>query len=219
MSDIGHMRREYQGRSLDPANAEVDPMRLFARWFDQAQADNAGPWYEPNVMNLATVDAHGLPDARIVLLKQFDETGLVFYTNYHSAKGLQLARCPHGAAVFHWVNLQRQVRFRGVVDQVDRQTTEQYWSTRPRGSQLGSAVSTQSQPVGSRIELERMMDELDRAHRQGPIPCPENWGGYRLIPSSVEFWQGQANRLHDRLLYQLRTDEHGDRWAITRLAP
>lgn len=219
MSDIGHMRRDYQGQPLDPANAQADPMGQFARWFDQAQADNAGPWYEPNVMNLATVDERGLPDARIVLLKQFDEAGLIFYTNYLSTKGRQMARCPHVAAVFHWVHMQRQVRFRGAVDQVDRRTTERYWASRPRGSQLGSAVSTQSQPVGSRVELERMMDELDRTHRDRPIPCPADWGGYRLIPSSVEFWQGQANRLHDRLLYQLRTDEQGDRWSMTRLAP
>ncbi len=185
-------------------------------WFDEA-ADPSHAIVEPNAIQLATVDAAGRPSVRTVLVKTLDERGIVFYTNYDSAKGADLSARPYASAVFAWLALERQVRLSGPVSRVNRDETEAYFSSRPRGSQLGAWASPQSQVVGSRAELEAQMLDVEQRFGDGPVPVPPNWGGYLLRPESVEFWQGRADRFHDRIRFRRPSDSGA--WITERLAP
>ena len=217
--NLEDMRRQYQHATLDTPDVAVNPMDQFRQWFDQAVEVNTGEWFEPNAMTLATATTDGMPSARIVLLKDIDDDGLVFYTNYASQKGRELSVNPNAAAVFHWPALERQVRLTGPVEQVSRERSEAYFHKRPRGSQLGAAVSNQSEVLPSREVLEEKLSQLERNYaEEDVIPLPETWGGYKLRPLEVEFWQGRPNRLHDRLRYQ-RDAVDASAWIIERLAP
>lgn len=194
-------------------DVDPDPLRQFARWFEDARAAGV---FEPEAMALATATPEGAPSVRMVLLKGHDERGLVFFTNYRSRKGRELEANPQAALLFHWKELGRQVRVEGTVTRVSREETEAYARTRPRGSRLSALASPQSEVVASREELEARVRELDAAHPGDDVPVAEWWGGYRLAPRAWEFWQHGEHRLHDRLRYR-RLPEGG--WAIERLAP
>lgn len=209
---IAELRREYARERLEQANAALDPSVQFARWFQEAL--NAG-FTEPNAMTLATADAQGRPSARIVLLKGYDERGFVFFTNYASRKGEELARNPCAALLFHWVELERQVRIEGSVAKVAEEESDIYYRSRPLASRLGAWASPQSQVLAQREELEARLAQLSAEYGEDP-PRPPHWGGYRLAPSVLEFWQGRESRLHDRLRY---TREGPGQWRIERLAP
>jgi pyridoxamine 5'-phosphate oxidase len=191
--------------------AEGDPRRQFELWFDEARAVVA----VPEAMALATAGVDGAPSARMVLLKQLDETGFVFYTSYESRKGRELAENPRVALLFHWHSLGRQVRVEGRAESLTREESEAYFRTRPRGVQIGAHASQQSQPIGSRAELDRRHAELAARFEGDDVPLPEFWGGYRVVPEEYEFWQHRDDRLHDRLRY--RPVPGG--WAIERLQP
>ena len=193
-------------------DADPDPIQQFDRWFQEALA--AEPEL-PEAASLSTAGADGRPSARIVLLKEFDEQGFVFYTNYDSRKGRELDENPHAALVFHWRQLKRQISITGRVDKVSREQSEGYYKTRPRGSQIGAHASRQSQVIGSCKVLEERFAELTAEYEGEEILLPSYWGGYRLHPETLEFWQGRPDRLHDRLLY---TRSDGG-WQIERLAP
>jgi pyridoxamine 5'-phosphate oxidase len=197
---------------LDELRAGEDPVALFAAWFEAARKSG---FYLPESMSLATADAAGRPSVRMVLLKGFDESGFVFYTNYESRKARDLAENPWAALCLHWNVLQRQVRVRGPVSKVTSEESEAYFRTRPRGSRVGAWASRQSSELPDRAELERRYAELERRYAGEEVPLPEFWGGYRVVPEVMEFWQGRANRLHDRLEY--RRDDAG--WSVRRLYP
>lgn len=197
---------------LDAESLDPDPMRELERWIDAAR--EAG-MLEPTAMTLATAGADGIPAARIVLFKGLHENCPTFYTNYASRKGRMLSENPHAALVFWWDQMERQVRIEGRVEKLPREISEAYFASRPRESQLSAAVSRQSRPVASRTELDARMDEAAERIGDGAIPCPEQWGGYRLLPARVEFWQGRHGRAHDRLLYE----QANSGWRILRLEP
>jgi len=201
-----------RARPLLEQDVDPDPLRQFERWFEEARAVVRAP----EAMVLATADADGAPSARMVLLKQAADDGLVFFTNYESRKGRDLAATSRAALLFYWDPLGRQVRVEGVVEHVPRASSEAYFRTRPRGAQLSAAVSRQSSPVGSRAELEARRDELERALGDADVPPPAHWGGFLLRPETWEFWQHREDRLHDRLRYG--RDESGV-WRIDRLEP
>jgi pyridoxamine 5'-phosphate oxidase len=206
------MRREYSRTGLGEADVDADPVVQFGRWFEQAT--QAG-LLEPHAMTLATATPDGRPSARMVLLRGFDERGFCFYTNYESRKGAELAANPRAALVFWWDKLERQVRIEGRVERTSRSESEAYFASRPPGSQLSAAASPQSRVIEDRAALERRVAELATTVPDGRLPLPGFWGGYRLVPQVVEFWQGRPNRLHDRLRYR----RAGDGWRIERLAP
>ncbi len=210
--NIADLRRDYALARLDEDSISADPIAQFHAWFDEA---NRAEVPEPNAMTLATVDSDGRPHARIVLLKEADAYGFVFFTNYQSAKGAELAGNPHAALVFLWKELERQVRIEGLVSAVSAAESEAYFRTRPHGSQLGALASNQSRVVADRATLDQRFAELDARYRDRDIPRPAHWGGYRLGAERIEFWQGRQSRLHDRLLY-LRTDQG---WLVQRLEP
>ena len=210
---IADLRQEYMFRGLDESDLDPDPFVQFRSWFDQAVAAQVP---EPNAMTLATAGADCRPSARLVLLKGFDASGFVFYTNYESRKARELAANPWAALVFFWPQLARQVRIEGQVEPVAPHESDAYFHSRPRGSQLGAWASHQSQVISSRAVLDQRMQELTAAYQARPVPRPPYWGGYRLAPTLVEFWQGRPNRLHDRLRYR-RLEDGG--WLIERLAP
>ncbi len=210
---VAALRKEYMTQGLAESELDPDPFRQFAVWFDAALAAHLS---EPNAMALATASPDGRPSARMVLLKGFDERGFVWYTNYESRKGEELAVNPQAALVFFWVELSRQVRIEGPVTPVSPEESDTYFHSRPRGSQIGAAASHQSQVLASRESLERRAAELEAEYSGQEIPRPSYWGGYRLSPMLIEFWQGRPNRLHDRLRY--RRLENG-RWLIERLSP
>jgi pyridoxamine 5'-phosphate oxidase len=210
---IADLRKEYMFNGLRRADVDPNPFRQFQVWFDQAVA---AALMEPNAMTLATATPDGRPSARMVLLKGFDERGFDFYTNYESRKGRDLAANPWAALVFFWVDLARQIRIEGRAEPLPPEVSDAYFDSRPPGSRLGAWVSRQSQVIGGRDALDRRMRELEREYTDQPIPRPPYWGGYRVAPVSIEFWQGRPNRLHDRLRY--RRDDSGA-WLIERLSP
>ncbi len=210
-ADLARMRRQYVAAGLTEADLAPDWTIQLGRWLaDAVRADLP----EPNAMVLATASADGRPSARTVLLKGYDAAGLVFYTNYDSRKGTELNANPRACLVFPWIGLSRQVVVIGDVSVVSREQSERYFHSRPRGSQLGASASPQSTVIGSRADLDEAWQRGEREH-PGEIPLPDRWGGFRVRPLSVEFWQGQTDRLHDRLRY--RRTESG--WSIERLAP
>ena len=199
-------------RGLPDADPGLDPIQLFGQWF--AAARKAGILL-PEAMTLATASADGAPSARMVLLKGFDERGFEFYTNLGSRKADELTANPRAALCFHWGVLQRQVRIEGDVTQLSRKASAAYFRTRPRGSQVGAWASRQSQPLEDREMLARRVREIEKRFEGGEVPLPDFWGGYMLEPQRIEFWQGRADRLHDRLLFQ----REGDGWSSRRLHP
>jgi pyridoxamine 5'-phosphate oxidase len=214
MSLLPHDVRVDYGRSrLQEGDVAPDPIEQFRVWFAEATAANIP---EANAMTLATADASGAPSARVVLLKGIDDRGFTFFTNYDSRKARELTANPRAALCFFWQPLERQVRIEGTVEKVSRAESEEYFSRRPRQAQIGAWVSQQSSPITSRAELERLEAELQKRFGDGPVPLPEYWGGYRVVPHAIEFWQGRPSRLHDRLLYTL--NDGGD-WTLRRLSP
>jgi pyridoxamine 5'-phosphate oxidase len=210
---IADLRQEYSRQGLNEAEVDPDPLALFGTWLAEAIRAQV---YEPNAMTLATVSAEGRPAARMVLLKGFDAAGFVFYTNYTSRKGQELAQTPWAALVFWWGELERQVRIEGPVTPVAAAESDAYFASRPWGSRLGALASPQSQIIDSRQQLEQRLAELEAEYAQRDPPRPPHWGGYRLAPLVIEFWKGRPNRLHDRLRYQRQDDGS---WRIDRLAP
>ncbi|WP_275271901.1 pyridoxamine 5'-phosphate oxidase [Limnobacter sp. P1] len=209
---IADLRKDYTQATLDEADALANPLDFFKLWFDQAlNADLP----EPNAMTLATVNAKGRPSARIVLIKGLDARGITFFTNYESRKGQELAQNPHAAILFHWTELERQVRIEGRVEKCSPEESDAYYLSRPAGSRLGAWASPQSQVIDSRAVLEARVRQAQEEQRGDPQTRPPFWGGYRLVPDFFEFWQGRPSRLHDRLAYTLQ----GDSWAMSRLAP
>ena len=210
---LAALRQEYALDSLNEADVDPDPIRQFQRWLDEAIKAELP---EPNALTLATADRTGRPFARVVLLKDCDAEGFVFYTNYRSDKGQQLAENPHAALVFLWLELERQVRVEGMVSKVSPAESEAYFHTRPRESRLGALASRQSQIVADRQTLDARYQQLAAQYPDDNIPIPNQWGGYRVKPEMLEFWQGRHGRMHDRLCYRRRRT--GD-WRLERLEP
>lgn len=209
---ISQIRTDYTLHTLNKGDVEPHPIRQFNRWLDEALTAKVS---EPTAMHLATATKEGKPSGRIVLLKDTNKEGFTFFTNYDSRKGLELEENPYGCLTFFWIELQRQVRIHGTIKKVANQTSEAYFSTRPRGSQISALASPQSREVENREELESKVGNAAREYEHKEVPRPAHWGGYVLIPTEVEFWQGRASRLHDRLLYE----GEGNDWTIVRLAP
>lgn len=209
--NIASLRRDYMGESLNETDVDADPFAQFQRWFDEALRAELPM---ANAMTLATAGADGAPSARIVLLKGIDHDGFVFYTNYLSRKGRELAANPRAALLFHWTDLEREVRIEGGVEKVSAAESDEYFASRPLGSRHAAIASPQSETVASRADLEARFAAAAAMHGE-TAPRPPHWGGYRVKPVSVEFWQGRPSRLHDRLLYT----RQGDRWTLARLAP
>jgi len=211
--NLDDLRREYTQRGLREEDLAADPFTQFGAWFDEvAQADIR----EPNAMTLATATPDGRPSARMVLLKGVDARGFVFYTNHESRKGNELTANPRAALVFFWVQLERQVRVEGRVERVSDEESDRYFASRPEGSQLGAWASQQSAVLPDRGPLEARYEEMRARYEGHEIPRPPFWGGYRVVPEAVEFWQGRVNRLHDRLRYRHQDDGS---WVIERLSP
>jgi len=207
------IRREYTRGELREADMAADPIDQFAHWFTDAQAAKNE---DVNAMTLATADPDGQPSARIVLLKEFDQRGFVFFTNYESRKAKDLESNPRAALCIYWPRLERQVRIRGTVGRVSREETAAYFRSRPVAAQVSAWVSRQSSVIISREEMDRREAELLEKYRSEPVPVPDFWGGYRVAPAEIEFWQGRPSRLHDRFLYVKQVEEQ---WVMQRLSP
>ena len=213
--DPAAMREHYRAEGIAERELAADPYEQFTRWFEQAVASGL---FEPNAMVVSTADAAGRPSSRTVLMKSFDTRGFVFYTNYNSRKGRELTENPYVSLLFPWHPIARQVVITGTARRTGRDETAAYFRTRPHGSQLGAWASAQSSVVGSREELDRAYGELaDRYPPGEQVPVPPEWGGFRVVPDAVEFWQGRENRLHDRLRYV--PGPGGEGWRIERLSP
>ena len=231
---IADLRREYKRGKLNREDLLDDPLAQFRAWFSTAQPSGSRLWkvaigfykwiqivfgsspIEPNVMTLATADAAGRPSARTVLLKGIDERGFIFFTNYESRKGHELAANPHAALVFYWQELERQVCISGTVAKLPAAESEAYFKSRPRGSRISNWASIQSETLADRAELERRFKEMEERFASKDIPLPPYWGGYVLNPERIEFWQGRASRMHDRFSYSRRADGG---WKLDRLSP
>jgi pyridoxamine 5'-phosphate oxidase len=212
LTDISELRSEYARSALRREDLAEDPVSQFERWFGEARDAGVA---ESNAMALATTGTDAQPSVRTVLMKYFDTSGFVFFTNLESTKADQITENPRVALLFYWQPLERQVRIRGVAERIKTSEALRYFMTRPRGSQLGAWVSDQSSVINSRTLLETKLDEMKRRFGKGEIPLPSFWGGYRVRPEQIEFWQGRTNRLHDRFLYTRQ--ESG--WQVERLAP
>jgi len=210
---LADLRKDYTLAGLAEKDLARDPFRQFEKWFQEAEAAKLA---EPNAMTLATASPDGRPSARTVLLKGLDGRGFVFYSNYESRKGRELALNARVALVFPWIALERQVLIEGTVTKVAREESAAYFHSRPRASQLGAWVAQQSSVIPGRATLEEAMKALEKKHAGAEIPLPPNWGGYRVAPETIEFWQGRRSRLHDRLRY--RRDQEGG-WLVERLSP
>ncbi|MCL6523532.1 MAG: pyridoxamine 5'-phosphate oxidase [Thermoflavifilum sp.] len=210
--DLSALRREFTQRTLDENQVSAHPLTQFNQWLDEALQCRI---LDFNAMTLATCGENGQPSARIVLLKEVDQRGIIFFTNYESRKGQELANNPRAAIVFYWKELERQVRMEGVVEKLSIAENESYFHSRPLESQLSAWASPQSQEIPNRAYLEAKVKQYQEQFARQPLTCPPFWGGFRLIPHYVEFWQGRAHRLHDRIVYRLVSEN----WQISRLAP
>jgi pyridoxamine 5'-phosphate oxidase len=211
-SSIAHLRKDYSQASLSENDVDPDPIAQFAKWFDEALKAEVP---EANAMSVATVGADGRPSSRILLIKDVDARGFTWYTNYASRKGRELAAHPFAALLFHWIPLERQVRIEGRVERVAAEESDAYFAVRPLKSRLGAIASSQSEPIESRAALEERFARVESEYGDAPAR-PAHWGGYRLIPDSIEFWQGRPSRLHDRIRYLLQPDGS---WRRERLQP
>jgi pyridoxamine 5'-phosphate oxidase len=209
---IMQIRREYNRDGLQEKLMADNPIEQFDRWFTIAVDEG---FTDPNAMTLATVDEKHRPSARIVLLKDYDNRGFVFYTNYESRKGIDIQQNSYVAMVFYWAELERQVRIEGMAEKVSKEESEEYFHSRPYESQIGAWASHQSEEIQGREDLERRFEEMNTAYKKGEVPLPDFWGGYRVIPDQIEFWQGRPRRLHDRIIYYKKKDD----WVKSRLAP
>jgi len=212
MNSIADIRKEYMKESLSEGDVELDPYMQFARWWKEALASDIE---EVNAMTLATAGADGRATARVVLLKDYDHRGFVFYTNYNSRKGKDIEANPFGTLLFFWKELERQVRIEGRIEKVDENESNDYFRSRPEGSKIGAWSSPQSQVIVDRRVIEENARKFSEQFKGLDVPRPLHWGGYRLIPGHIEYWQGRPSRLHDRILYT----RDGDNWLISRLAP
>ncbi len=213
MSNIADLRKEYKLRNLDEADISDNPISLFSVWWDDAIHSQID---EVNAMTLATVKTDGTPTGRVVLLKGYDENGFVFYTNYESDKGKELVQNNKACLIFYWKELERQVRITGTVVKNSDAENDEYFNSRPEGSKIGAWSSPQSSPIKDRSVIEKNVLKFQEQFKDKPVTRPPHWGGYKVIPTSIEFWQGRPSRLHDRILYTLQADES---WKIERLAP
>lgn len=213
-NDLSHYRKTYEKKELLESNIDANPMQQFRTWFYEA-VDHAGA-DEPNAMAVASIGTDGFPKNRMVLLKKYNEEGFVFYTNYNSEKGKSIIVNPKVCLSFFWSALERQIIIKGIAEKTSESESDNYFHSRPKGSQLGAVVSNQSSIITSREMLENKLKELERKYENTQIPKPKHWGGFLVKPQSIEFWQGRPNRLHDRLRYTLQKDFD---WKIERLAP
>ncbi|MEO8600428.1 MAG: pyridoxamine 5'-phosphate oxidase [bacterium] len=209
---IADLRKEYIHASLSESDVAAEPMAQFKKWFDEALKANVP---EANAMSLATVAANGRPSSRIVLIKEFNDRGFSWFTNYESRKGHELHQNQYAALLFYWIELERQVRIEGHVERVSAEENDTYFQSRPLGSRIGAIASSQSEPVASRQALEKNYAAAEAQHGDHP-PRPEHWGGYRLVPDYIEFWQGRSSRLHDRIAFKLQANGN---WERLRLQP
>ena len=212
ISSIADLRKDYTKETLSEADSDPNPIQQFQHWFNQAIRAELP---EPNAMTVATASKDGIPAARIVLLKAIDDRGFTFFTNYHSSKGKELEANPQAALVFLWTELERQVRIVGTVEKISAEESDGYFYSRPHGSRLGAWASDQSEVIPNRNVLEQKLAALKVEYEVREVPRPPHWGGFRVIPREIEFWQGRSSRLHDRLRYR----HQGETWVIDRLSP
>ncbi len=212
ISSIANLRQDYTKETLNETDIDPNPFEQFRRWFDQAVNAELP---EPNAMTIATASKDGIPAARIVLLKAVDDRGFTFFTNYNSNKGKELEANPQAALVFLWTELERQVRIVGTVEKISAEESDGYFYSRPHGSRLGAWASDQSEVIPNRDVLEQKLAALKAEYENREVPRPPHWGGFRVVPREIEFWQGRSSRLHDRLRYQRKNEE----WVIDRMSP